>query len=115
VKITIDPMLALRQAAEDKIEGIFNVEASLNIHRDQEHAAKRQAAKAQLNGEKSDHLEAEAKMTGTRADDLARVILSKPNNVLERGLRRRQALVAVRTANSPAEIDRVLKELGAKI
>jgi hypothetical protein len=114
MKITFDPMAALRQAAEDKIEGIFNVEATLNIHRDQEHAAKRQAAKAQLYGEKSDHLEAEAKLTGTTVDDLARVILSKPDNVLARGLRRRRALVGVRSAKTPAEIDTVLKELGAK-
>jgi hypothetical protein len=115
MKITVDPMVALRKTAEDKIEGIINAEASLNLYRDQEHAAKRLAAKAVISGDASHHLQAEAEMTGTTVEELARVILSKPDNVLERGLRRRKALMAVRHAKTPAEIDAVLKELGAKI
>jgi hypothetical protein len=114
MKIMVDPMAALRRAAEDKVENFFNVEATLNVHRDQEYAAKREAAKAVLAGGVSEHLQAEADLRGTSAETLAKVIVSKPNNVLERGLRRRKALMAVQNAKTPAEVDAVLKALGAR-
>lgn len=92
-------MPRLRAEAEMKINARFGPTAL-----DLEHAAKRLEASRVAAGGTSAALEAEAALSGTTAAALAAVILTKPDDVLERGLQRRQAILAVRAAKTPAEI-----------
>ncbi len=112
MRIIIDPLAKLRSAAELRIEVHFNNLARGNVQKDQEHALKRQEAVQHVGGNPSELLKAEAGLSGVSADDLARTILSKPNDLAERALARRKAILRVRSAKTIDDLDAVLTQHG---
>lgn len=102
MKITIDPMPALRAAKIEKINTIFNTMAALNLHRDQAYAQKRAWA---VVGDQQ--LSSEAALRGVTVTALAQLILSKPDIVAERELQRQAVMMMIDRAKTPAGIDAV--------
>lgn len=106
MKLTLDPMPALRTVAVTKINAIFNTLAAPHI--DAAHAEKRKAAAA--GAPYPDWFSAEATLRGITPDALAALITIKPDNVGARELARQQALAAIAAAKTPAELDAIVKD-----
>jgi hypothetical protein len=53
-----------------------------------------------------------AAIEGVNAQELAATILAKPDDVMQRANTRRKAVLAVRAAKTPAELDSVLEQNG---
>lgn len=100
-----DPMPAIRKAAMATVDGAFNHLALENLHRDHAHASKRVVAAA---GTVTPELAAEAEARGISPDDLATLILSKPDNQASRELARQKVMLSIERAATPAEIDGIL-------
>lgn len=111
MKITLDHTEGLRAAAEKAVDDYFNHEAIANAHRDQEHDRKKKIAADILSG--GDHAAPpefieEAQLTGVTITDLANTIQSKPDDVMNRIIRRRRALVAARRATTVDELNNII-------
>lgn len=106
MKLTLDPMPALRAVAITKINAIFNTLAAPHI--DAAHAEKRKAAA--VGAPFPDWFIAEATLRRITPDALAALIASKPDNVGARELSRQQALAAIAAATTPAELDAIVKD-----
>lgn len=110
MRISLDPMTILRTNAETRIEGHFAGLA--NGHKDVAHRMKREAAERIIEGGKVPSWFAdEAALSGYSVETLAHVIIAKPDELVERELLRRRALLAVRAAVTPAEISQVVDSL----
>lgn len=110
MKIIMNLMPTHLAKAEAAIDGHFNAQAAMNAQKDQEYTAKKSIALDVLaGGDVPAVFAAEADLMGLSVSDLANVIASKPDLVLERGLRRRTAIIAVRAATTSSAIDEVLK------
>jgi hypothetical protein len=107
MKLTLDPMPALRIAAKGKINMHFNGLAQ--PHLDAAYAAKRAVAKA--GAPFPDWFATEATLRGITAKALAILIASKPDTVAERELHRQRVMAAVDTAKTPAELDQITKAI----
>ncbi len=113
MKLSLDPLPALRERAEGDINAHFNRLAYEAGQRDAEHAAKRAAARLALERHTVlDWFGEAAAIEGQEPADLARAILAKPDEAAERGNARRRAIVAVRTAESAAAVESILAGLG---
>jgi hypothetical protein len=116
MKLSLDPLPALRERAEEAINAHFNRLAYDAGQCDAEHAAKRTAARSALDHDLvPDWFNEAAAIEGQEPGAFARSILAKPDEAAERGNARRRAIVAVRAATTVATIDSVLAELGARI
>lgn len=112
LKIKPNPMPDLRADAEKKINEAFNDEAMRSVHLDQEYAVKRAAAAVIVaGGEATPEFTAEAGLTGVSVAYLAKVVSTKPDTIAQRGLRRRQAIEAVRCAKTPPEIEQIVNSV----
>lgn len=112
LKIKPNPMPDLRADAERKINEAFNDEHGRSAQRDSEYAVKRAAAAAILaGGEATPEFTAEAALTGVSVVHLAKVVSTKPDTIAQRGLRRRQAIEAVRSAKTPQEIEQIVNSV----
>lgn len=99
--------------AEEAVNQAINIEASINVHRDQEYALKRKiAADVLAQGESAAPLEfaKEAELMGLSVVALAQIVAAKPDEVLARGLRRRADVLAIRNAKQPSEIEAILQK-----
>lgn len=105
-------MPRLRRQAEDRVNAHYNALAAEFAHRDHEYAAKRREAKDHLAGTRSMVIETEAAFRGVEADALAADICSQPDLPLQRGLDRVRAILAVRSAATPKDIDAALTAAG---
>lgn len=115
MKIKLQPMLDpdYLMAAEETVNQAINIEASINVHRDQEYALKRKiAADVLADGEHVPpfEFEKEAALMGITVVQLAKMIVGKPDAVLARSLRRRLDVLAIRNAKQPSEIEAILKK-----
>ncbi len=114
MKIKLTPMASgIKEAAEDQINNAVNQTALLNAQKDQEHKAKRDIANKIIDidtGDVPQEFSDEANLMGLSLLDFAKLIAEKPDDVLERGLRRRADVLAVRNASSPGVIDEILKK-----
>lgn len=111
MKITLDPMPMLRAKAEEAVNAHFNRIAAERLQRDHEHARKRAIAEMVLaGGEAPATFVEEAALMGLPADELARTILAKPDEVMERGLKRRRIILAIRAARTPAALERIFDD-----
>lgn len=114
-RISLDPMPALRAAAEAKVNLYFNMIAAGSAQQDQEHAAKRAVAESvELPEDGSDPKVpawfAEAAAIENRTvREFVLILRSKPNEAAARGNERRRVINAVRTAKTPAELDELTK------
>lgn len=101
MKLTLDPMPALRMAAKAKVNQHFD--RLVRPHLDAVYAAKRQTAQA--GAPYPDWFVQEADLRGITPSALASLILSKPDTLTSREMERQRALVAVDAATTPAELD----------
>jgi hypothetical protein len=102
VSVTIDPMPALREAKKERVNAAFNEWAASTAHVDQAHAQKREWAKA-----RDPRLQAEADLRGMTLDDLAALILSKPDELAAREAKRIAIMVKIDKATTPAELEAI--------
>lgn len=100
MKLTIDPMPALRASRKERVNANFNSLA--NMHVEQAHAQKRLWAATQ-----DDRLKPEADLRGITVAELSAMILAKPDVVAERELRRQRIMMAIEAAKTPAELDSI--------
>jgi hypothetical protein len=98
----LDPMSGLRQAMKDRINAGFAVTAAATLHVDQAHAQKRVWAEVQ-----DARLKPEADLRGISVADLATLILSKPDTIAERELRRQQIMMKIDAAATQQELDAI--------
>lgn len=99
MKLTIDPMPALRAARKDRVNAAFN--SGAQSHVTQAHAQKRLWAATQ-----DPALQPEADMRGITVAELAATILSKPDTFADRELQRQRIMLAIDAAKTPAELDK---------
>lgn len=114
-KICLDPMPALREVAETRANAHFNAVAAGSAQQDQEHKRKREIAQDVMeNGGQSvpEAFQAEANLMGLSVEELAAIIIGKPDAVIERGLQRRSLILSIRSATSPAQITALLEGAG---
>lgn len=103
--------------AENRINEYFNAQAVLSIQKDQEHKAKRDIANAVLSDPSfvpPASFSDEAQLMGIEVSALAQQIIDKPDEILERGLRRRADILSVRNASVPAAIEDILKKYSSE-
>lgn len=111
MKIAIDPLPHLKQEAEVQINRYFNSLAYEAGQTGAEHAAKRHAAaELKKGGETPSWFLEAAEIEGLNVVELADLILNKPDEAVERGNKRRTALVAVRKAETATEVEAILVE-----
>lgn len=105
MKLSINPLPALVARAE------FYVNTSWAPRpQDLAHDRKRRLAEqATAGGKVSPEFAAAAELEGMTTFELAALILSKPDALMERENRRRAIIVALRAATSRAEIDQILQ------
>jgi hypothetical protein len=102
VSVIIDPMPALREAKKERVNAAFNDWAASTAHLDQAHAQKREWASA-----RDPRLQAEAELRGMTLDELAALILSKPDNLAAREAKRIAIMVKIDRATTPAELEAI--------
>lgn len=99
MKLSVDPMPALRQARTDAVNRRFNDLAVLNLQRDQAHAQKRQWASTQ-----DPRLAPEAALRGITVAALAELILSKSDNAAAREIERQRLLLKIAAGTKPCDL-----------
>jgi len=109
MRLALDPMPVLRLAARDKVDLHFSEQAQRRSHRELAHAAKRTAAQQLLAGEINTDLDFEAGLRGITPLDLARIIVSKPNTLMQRENMRQAAFAEIAAATLPAELDAIVE------
>jgi hypothetical protein len=102
LSIALDPMPALRQAAEDRFDAAFNAIAAQVSHVDAAHAQKRLWAATN-----DARLGPEANARGVTVEALAALILSKPDELAVREARRVALKLRIRAAATPQELDAI--------
>lgn len=104
-----DPMPAIRKAAMDTVNGLFNHLAHEHLHRDHAHASKRSIAGLVVaGGAPTPEFMAEATARGGTPTDLALLILSKPDKHASRELSRQKIMLKIEQAVTPAEVDGII-------
>lgn len=106
VSIDLDPMPALRRAAEARIDTFFNAQAAQAAHVDAAHAQKRLWAATA-----DPRLKSEADLRGVTIDKLAADILGRPDDVATREIRRVALKLKIRAAVTPQDIDAITMEM----
>ena len=116
MKLSIDPMPALRDHAAYKMNQYFNTLASDNLHRDQAHANKRAQAAAVAAGEMpSAEFQAEAELRCISAAELAQEILLKPNDMAQRELNRQKLMLRIAKITLPSELAELTSNINRAI
>lgn len=100
MKLSIDPMPALRAARKDKVNAAFNSTAQSHVA--QAHAQKRLWATTN-----DPALQPEADLRGITVAELAAIILAKPDTFADRELQRQKIMMRVDAATTPQELERV--------
>lgn len=95
-------MPAMRATKIDQVNAACNDMALQNAHRDVAHAQKRQWAATN-----DARLQPEADLRGLTVEELAALILSKPDEPAARELRRQTKLAAIAASKTPAELDAI--------
>ena len=110
MKLTADPMPALRRQATEQINQAFAHWSSTELHRDQAHARKRTVAQeVEAGGAPPEAFAAEAEMRGMAVVDFARLVLSKPMALDARELERQRMLLAIEAANTPEHLANIVQ------
>lgn len=107
MKLTLDPMPALRLVAAGKVNAHFDGLA--RPHRDAAHAMKRTAAK--VGPPYPDWFTQEADLRGITPTVLASMVLSKGDAIADRELLRQRVMAAIDTAITPADLASIVDNL----
>lgn len=112
MKLNLNPMTTLRESAIKKVNEHFNVLSAQNLHKDRARAQKRELAKRALSGADTfTLLEVEARIRNISAEDLANIIVSKPDDLYEREIQRQRVFKEIEETVSPDDIDVILSKL----
>jgi hypothetical protein len=103
MRLAIDPMPVLRRAKADEVTVHFNQLAIASAHTDHAYAQKRLWAAT-----RDARLEPEAALRGLSVDDLAALILAKPDKVQARELARVTLLTRIAVARTPGELNAIV-------
>lgn len=107
MKLTLDPMPALRRAAKGKVNTHFNNLAQ--THRDAAYIMKRNTAGA--GAPFPDWFTQEADLRGITSTALASLILSKPDVLVDREVNRQCAMAAIDAATTPSALTAIVDKL----
>lgn len=111
MKIVVNPVAALLAVAEKRALLHFTPDAM-----DLVHARKRAQAEAVLAGfDPSADFAQAATIEGMTVNELANLIVSKPDNLMEKENARRTVVVKLRQAKNGAELEQVLKDAGVSL
>jgi hypothetical protein len=100
-------MPLFREAAKSKVDLHFSELAKSNPHRDAARQRKRIAAQQLLAGQPVTSLDFEASLRRISSEELAQLVLSKPDELQDRENNRQQLLIKISTANTPQELDEI--------
>jgi hypothetical protein len=109
----IDQMRILRDEARDKVDGYFSGQLKQQLHRDTMHALKRTAAERLIAGEQHALLDTEAQLRGMAPIDLAKLIVSKPNDLFDRENRRQTIFKMIEQAADPQALAGIFKSISS--
>lgn len=110
MRISVQSSLPARKAeAEAIINERFNREAVTDLQKDMEYRRKKEIAESVLDGaEATAEFAEEAKLMGLSVVDLAAIIQAKPDTVMDRAIRRRRAILVVRSTATVDDLNRLL-------
>lgn len=112
MKINLKPIPNEKQLLNDEINATFHSFAAKNLHREQAWKRKREVAKAFLTNETTaPSLLSEAQLRGITGEALARLVLSKPDPIDDRELKRQTFLLAVEKATTIDELSIIREQL----
>ena len=115
MKLTLDPMPALRATAAVKVNGHFARLAGATMHQESAWRRKREIARDVRSGDAAGMaISEEASLRGLTIQAFADLILAKPDPAQiadTRELGRQTALLAIDAAATPAELDALLNDL----
>ncbi len=115
MRVSLDPFPDRKRAAIARVNAHFVALGASVAMQESAWNRKRDIARRHGNDRTYD-FDAEARLRGLSSDELADLILSKPDPAAladARELQRQTALLAIDAAKTPAELDTVLAELGA--
>lgn len=107
MKLTLDPMPALRRAAKGKVNMHFNHLAQ--AHRDAAYTMKRNVASA--GAPFPEWFTQEAELRGITPTALAALILSKPDVLVDRETCRQRIMAQIDAATAPSELTSTVDKL----
>lgn len=106
MKITISPLVQEKKRAERRINAFLMVDGH-----DVAHARKHMLAlSVQNGGAPSAEFEEAARIEGKTAQELAAIILAKPDDLMIKDNKRRSLLVAARNAQTLEELNKILED-----
>jgi hypothetical protein len=109
----IDQMRIHRDEARDKIDRYFADQLKQQLHRDTIHELKRAAAERLIGGGQHDLLDTEAQLRGMAPIDLAKLIVSKPNDLFDRENRRQKIFQMIEQAADPQALADILTTISS--
>lgn len=112
MRLTLDPMPALRKAAAEKINDHYLGRLGGGLPWTTAHRRKADQARAALTGDIAPTFAAEAELRGMTVEDFAQLVLrkaAKDDGWDATELERQRALLAVEAAQTPGEIDGIVK------
>lgn len=104
-------MPLFREAAKNKVDFHFNELAKSGLHRDAARQQKRLAAQRLLAGQDVTSLDVEAAARGISPQQLAQLVLSKPDELQDREDNRQRLFAAIAAAKTPQELDAITSGL----
>lgn len=114
MRVSLDPFPQRKAAAVAAVNAHFGSTAAAAAMRESAWVRKRDIARRHSN-ERTYDFEMEARLRGLSSDELADLILSKPDPTAladARELQRQTALIAIDAAKTPAELDAIIAGLG---
>lgn len=110
MRISVQSSMPARKAeAGAVVEDQFNREAAASVQKDMEYRRKKEIAETVLSGgDAPAEFAEEAALMGVTVADLAATIQAKPDTIMDRAIRRRRAILAVRKAATVDELNRLL-------
>lgn len=110
-RLRIQGLQQIKTAAIAMVDYHFNQRAGFGAQKDLEHQVKREVAfRVAAGAEPPAAFVAEAELYGQSPVELANTILSKDDDVLERGLARRKIIMEIRAAGSSQAIEAILNQ-----
>lgn len=112
MKITMDPMPALRAAATARVNSAF--ESATSTHRSQAHRRKKEIATAVVaGGASTPEFAEEAALRNITVQAFAELIAGKPDPIDQQELKRQKLLLALVNAKTPQDVAAITTQLAS--
>jgi len=109
----IDQMRIRRDEARDKVDRYFSDQLKQQLHRHTIHELKRTVAERLIAGEQHALLDTEAQLRGMAPIYLAKLIVSKPNDLFDRENRRQTIFKMIEQAADPQALAGIFKSISS--